>query len=329
MTRAIGPCPAEHGTGQLELELELELRTVSAAFGEEAPAMNRRDEHFDAMLRQPGAAYYQTIHGDGTVSQVARALESAEAADGRAPTGGASRSRHRSGRWRVSDVMSTDVVTVGEGTSCKDVAQIMTDHRANAVPVVTDDGRVIGMVSEADVLRKQERDFPRFAAGLPRRTRRERARTRARCAAELMSSPAITIHPDAPLGAAAGLMNGHRVRRLPVVDLSGKLIGIVSRRDLLSVFLRPDEEIAGDVRGVLGGILLEQPRDAEVTVRDGVVILSGSLARPELIPVAEHLASGVDGVVAVVCKLTAQDGAGVAHVGTLSGSGRRTTGRGQ
>ena len=93
------------------------------------------------------------------------------------------------------------------------------------MPVVTDDGRVIGMVSEADVLRKQERDFPRFAAGLPRRTRRERARTRARCAAELMSSPAITIHPDAPLGAAAGLMNGHRVRRLPVVDLSGKLIG--------------------------------------------------------------------------------------------------------
>ena len=277
--------------------------------------MSRRDEHFEAMLRELGAAYYQTIHGDGTTSQVERALESAEAADGRGPAGGASRSRRHRGGWRVSDVMSTDVVTVGKGASCKEVARIMTDRRVNAVPVVTDDGRVMGMVSEADVLRKQERDFSRFAAGLPRRTRRERAQARARCAAELMSSPAITIHPDAPVGAAARLMNGHRIRRLPVVDPSGKLIGIVSRRDLLSVFVRPDKEIADEVRGVLGGILLEQPGNAEVTVREGVVILSGSLARAELIPVAERLASGVDGVVAVVCKLTARDGAGLARAG--------------
>ena len=277
--------------------------------------MSRRDEHFDAMLRELGAAYYQTIHGDGTASQVARALESAEAADGRGRAGGASRSRRHSGCWRVGDVMSTDVVTVGKGTSCKEVARIMTGRRVNAVPVVTDDGRVMGMVSEADVLRKQERDFSRFVAGLPRRTRRERAQARARCAAELMSSPAITIHPDAPVGAAARLMNGHRIRRLPVVDPSGKLIGIVSRRDLLSVFVRPDEEIADEVRGALGGILLEQPGNAEVTVRDGVVILSGSLSRAELIPVAERLASGVDGVVAVVCKLTARDGAGLARAG--------------
>jgi CBS domain-containing protein len=278
--------------------------------------MSRRDEHFDAMLRHLGAAYYQTIRGDGTAAQVARALESAEAADGRRPASGASRRRHHSGRWRVSDVMSTDVVTVGKGTSYKEVARIMAERKVNAVPVVTEDGRVMGMVSEADVLRKQERAFSRLAAGLPRRTRRERAQAKARSAAELMSSPAITIHPDAPVGAAARLMNGYRIRRLPVVDPSGMLIGIVSRRDLLSVFLRPDEEIADEVRGVLSWILLEQPGNAEVTVRDGVVILSGSLARAELIPVAERLASGVDGVVAVVGKLTARDGAGVARAGT-------------
>jgi CBS-domain-containing membrane protein len=278
--------------------------------------MSRRDEHFDAMLRHLGAAYYQTVHGDGTASQVARALESAEAADGRRPAARASRIRHHSGRWRVRDVMSTDVVTVGKSTSCKRVARIMAERKVNAVPVVTDGGQVLGMVSEADVLRKQERAFSRLAAGLPRRTRRERAQAKARSAAQLMSSPAITIHPDAPVGAAARLMNGHRIRRLPVVDPSGKLIGIVSRRDLLSVFLRPDEEIADEVRAVLGGILLEQPGNAEVTVRDGVVNLSGSLARAELIPVAEHLAAGVDGVVAVVCKLTARDGAGAARAGT-------------
>jgi osmotically-inducible protein OsmY len=90
------------------------------------------------------------------------------------------------------------------------------------------------------------------------------------------------------------------------------LIGIVSRRDPLSVFLRPDEEIAAEVREVLAGILLEEPGGVEVAAKDGVVILSGSLARADPIPVAEHLASGVDGVVAVVCKLTAPAGSGAA-----------------
>jgi CBS domain len=103
---------------------------------------------------------------------------------------------------------------------------------------------------------------------------------------------------------AARLMNGNRIRRLPMVDPSGKLIGIVSRRDLLSVLLRPDEEIAADVHGVLTGILLEEPDGVEVTARNAVVTLSGSLAGKDLIPVAERLGSGVDGVVWVICKLT-------------------------
>jgi CBS-domain-containing membrane protein len=99
-------------------------------------------------------------------------------------------------------------------------------------------------------------------------------------------------------------MNGHRIRRLPVVHPSGKLIGIVSRRDLLSVFLRPDEEIAAEINDALTGVLLEEPGEVEVTVRDGVVTLSGTLARKDLIPVAERLAAGVDGVVGLTCELT-------------------------
>jgi CBS domain-containing protein len=269
--------------------------------------MSRRDEHFDAMLRQLGAAYYHAVHGDGSASQVARALASAEAAGG--GYAAAAHGRHHTGRWRVSDVMTTDVVSVGKQTPYKEVARIMADRKVNAVPVVTDDGRVAGMVSEADVLRKQERGFSRLAAGLPRRTRRERAQAEARSAGQLMSAPAITVHPDAPAGAAARLMNGHRIRRLPVVDPAGKLIGIVSRRDLLSVFLRPDQEIAEEVRDALAAIA-PQPGNIEVTAREGVVILSGTLTRPDLIPVAERLASGVDGVVAVICKLTAGRGAG-------------------
>ena len=270
--------------------------------------MTRREEHFDAMLRHLGATYYQTIRGSATAADVARALESAEEADGHGHEGPAGPPA-RSGRWRVRDVMSTDVVTVDKGVSYKQVARIMADNKVNALPVLTKNGHVAGIVSEADVLRKEERNFRRLGTGLPLRSRRERAQAEARTAAELMTTPAITIHPDAPVGAAARLMNGHRIRRLPVVDPSGQLIGIVSRRDLLSVFLRPDEEIAAEVHGVLTGVLLAEPDGVAVQVRDGIVTLSGTLARTDLIEVAERLAYGVDGVVTVVSKLTGPDSA--------------------
>lgn len=267
--------------------------------------MSRRETHFDAMIRHLGATYYQTIHGQGRASDLALALQSAEAEDGSEPESAGLRGPHpRSGRWRVSDVMTTDVVTVDRATPYKQVARIMTEHKVNAVPVLTKDRHVVGMVSEFDLLLKEERSLRRLGTGLPMRTRHQRAQAEARGAAQLMNSPAITIHPDAPVGAAARLMNGHRIRRLPVVDPSGKLIGIVTRRDLLSVFLRPDEEIAAEVHGVLTGILLEESENVEVKVRDGVVVLSGTLARQDLIPVAERLASGVDGVVSTISKLT-------------------------
>ena len=266
--------------------------------------MTRREEHIDAMLRHLGATYYQTVRGGATASDVARALESVEAEDGRRDELAGARRSGKTGRWRVSDVMTTDVVTVDKAASYKEVARIMAGQKVNAVPVLTGNGRVAGIVSEADVLRKEERDFGRRGTGLPRRTRRERAQADARVVTELMSTPVITIRPDAPVGAAARLMNGHRIRRLPVVDSSGKLIGIVSRRDLLSVFLRPDEEIAAEVHGVLTGILLAEPDGVVVKVREGVVTLAGTLAREDLIEVAKRLASGVDGVITVICKLT-------------------------
>jgi CBS domain-containing protein len=271
--------------------------------------MTRREEHIDAMLRHLGATYYQTVRGGATASDVARALESVEAEDSRREEPAGSRRAGKTGRWRVSDVMTTDVVTVGKAASYKEVARIMAGRKVNAVPVLTGNGRVAGIVSEADVLRKEERDFGRLGTGLPRRTRRERAQANARTVTELMSTPVITIHPDAPVGAAARLMNGHRIRRLPVVGSSGKLIGIVSRRDLLSVFLRPDEEIAAEVHEVLTGILLAEPDGVAVNVRDGAVTLTGTLAREDLIEVAERLASGVDGVITVICKLTAASAA--------------------
>ncbi|HEY5988841.1 MAG TPA: CBS domain-containing protein [Streptosporangiaceae bacterium] len=277
--------------------------------------MTRREAHFDAMLRHLGAAYYQTLHGQGTAADVARAVEAVhefEARNGTAGPGAHGRQlgpvarprvRHR-GRWRVRDVMTTNVVTARRTMSYKQVARLMTEHKVNAIPVVAKNGHLLGMVSEADVLRKEERKFRRLVAGLSWSARRDLAKARAGTVAELMTSPAITIHPDAPLGAAARIMNAHHIRRLPVLDAAGDLIGIVSRRDLLSVFLRPDAEIAAEVESVLADILLEDSDRVTTSVQDGVVTLSGALSSEDMAPVAVQLASDVAGVVSVVNHLT-------------------------
>jgi CBS domain-containing protein len=270
--------------------------------------MTRRDAHLDAMLRNLGAAYYHTTQGTARAADVTRALESVAEEErrinGGEPVPPPARGHHH-GRWRVRDVMTTQVVTVRKTTRYKEVARLMTEYKVNAMPVITDQGHVIGMVSEADVLRKQERAFRRLGTGLPRRTRHQRDQAEARTAGGLMTSPAITIHPDAPLGAAARLINGHNIRRLPVVDASGELIGILSRRDLLSVFLLSDEEIAAEVRQAISTILLDEGDAITVTARHGVVTLSGTLARQDMIPVAVRLASDSDGVVSVHDKLSA------------------------
>jgi len=200
--------------------------------------------------------------------------------------------------------MTTDVVTVAKNTPYKQVAKLITEHRVSGLPVLAKSGRALGMMSETDVLRKEERRFRPRGTSLSRRTRHERAKADARTAGELMTSPVITIHPDAGLGAAAMLMNEHHIRRLPVVDDSGRLIGIVGRADLLKVFLRPDEEIACEVAGVLGSIVLDDASGITVAVRNGVVTLDGTLAHEDLIPVISRLASDVAGVVDVISKLT-------------------------
>jgi len=271
--------------------------------------MSRRDLQLDAMLRHLGATYYQAVHGEGSAIAVERALESVDDARQSGGTAGSeladagARARsHRGGRWRVRDVMSTDVVTVKSGISYKQVARLMTEHRVNALPVVASNQQLLGVVSEADVLRKEERRFRWLARGLG--GGRERAKAGARTAGELMTSQVITTHPDASLASAARLMNDHHIRRLPVLDGSGKLIGMVSRRDLLQVFLRPDAEIGAEVHGLLTGVLLEDPRSVTVGVRDGVVTLRGNLREPELIPAAVRLAADVDGVVSVADELT-------------------------
>jgi CBS domain-containing protein len=210
-------------------------------------------------------------------------------------------------RWRVADVMATDVITVDKHAPYKHVARLLAENGLTSVPVLSGGGRVLGVISEADLLRKEERAFGRVSAGLPRRTHRERDQAEALTAARLMTSPAITIHPDAPLGAAARLMNAHHVTRLPVVSPSGEMIGVVSRRDLLTAYLRPDAEIAADVVGALAGLTAARGPRITVSVTDGEVVLTGTVPRASVIGTAVKIASDVDGVVTVTNRLTVTD----------------------
>jgi len=199
--------------------------------------------------------------------------------------------------------MTTDVAAVDLAASYKQVARVLAERSVTAVPVIDQAGRVVGVVSEADMLCKQERGHRTPAGGTRLRTRSDRAKAAAHTAAELMTTPPVTIHPDAHLGSAARLMNDRHVRRLPVVDSSGTLIGMVSRRDLLGVFLRSDGDIAADVQAIIAGILLEESSAVSVSVSDGVVTLAGSLSQPDHAAAAIRLTSEVDGVVDVIDEL--------------------------
>jgi CBS domain-containing protein len=286
--------------------------------------MTRRDDHFDAMLRHLGAAYYESLHGRASAADVARAVDSVEdhtrehgasqpAGAGPGPAGAARpRGPAHHGRWhhRVRDVMTTGVVTVDQITPYKEIAGLLAAHRIGAVPVLTMGRHVAGIVSEGDLIKvqdKRERQARRGAAHRLPGWGAARRRHWGRTAAELMTSPVVTIHPDATLPATARLMNSHHLKHLPVVGADGTLVGIVSRSDLLSVFLRRDEDIAREVRGMLSRILLADPAGVAVRVHEGVVTLTGSPGpgdQADLVPIAIRLTWDIDGVVDVVDKVS-------------------------
>ena len=209
---------------------------------------------------------------------------------------------------RVRDVMTKTVVVVGRDVTFKEIAERLAEHRVAALPVVDAEGRAVGIVSEADLLVKEQHPDPiqpRFIEG-PRRAllRRKAAGT---TAAELMSTPVVTVPSDAPLAEAARRMHDGGFRSLPVVDRSGVVIGIVSRRDLLRAFLRPDRDIQEEIEDeVVRDAMWIEPDSVVVRVRGGVVTLHGRLERSSLIPILVGLVQGVDGVVDVVSRLTAE-----------------------
>ncbi|MCX4649940.1 CBS domain-containing protein [Streptomyces sp. NPDC055059] len=209
----------------------------------------------------------------------------------------------------VSDVMTRAVVAVGRKALFKDLVERMERWKVSAVPVLEGDGRVIGVVSEADLLPKEGfRDIdPDRVTQLHRLA--DMAKAGAVCAEELMSTPAVTVHADATLAEAARVMALRHVKRLPVVNAEGVLEGVVSRGDLLKVFLRPDNDLADEIRRDVLDVLFPAPVEpVHITVVDGVATLTGRVQDATRIPLAARLVRGVEGIVGLDCRLTPGDG---------------------
>ncbi|MCY0928008.1 CBS domain-containing protein [Streptomyces sp. H27-H1] len=184
---------------------------------------------------------------------------------------------------KVGFLMTDEVVSVTGRTPSADVAALIVEHDISGVPVVDADEHVLGVISRTDLI------------------------TQGRATAQdLMTAPAVTIHAEQTVTEAARLITRRGVTRLPVVDEEDRLVGIVTRRDLLRVFLRPDQEIRRVlVEDVLADTMGIGADAVGVHVADGIVTLDGRLPNSSQIPVALRLAGQLDGVVAVIDRLTA------------------------
>ena len=205
----------------------------------------------------------------------------------------------------VKDVMSALPVSVSKNASFREIAARLRECRVSAFPVLDADGKVAGVVSEADLLVKEAvADEPNVVWGLLAGIVHHagRAKAAAVTAAGLMTSPAVTIGPDETVEQAARLMCARKVKRLPVVDPAGRPIGIISRTDVLAVFDRTDAEIREEILSqVITG--RSEPSWYSVVVKDGVVTLEGT---PETVAIGRDLvrrARHVQGVVAVRDRL--------------------------
>lgn len=201
----------------------------------------------------------------------------------------------------IGELMTRKVASVQLDTPFKDIAYVLADHAVSAAPVLDSLGRPAGIVSEADLLRKAaDRSDLSGRTPLPHLEAWERARAEGRTAAELMSAPAVCAHPEWTVVEAARLMEVQNVKRLPVVDETDALLGIVSRSDLLRVFLRKDKAIQEEIKHeVIGRAARLGAGGVTAEVVQGQVALHGSVENPLLIPVLLRMCASVDGVVSV------------------------------
>ena len=211
--------------------------------------------------------------------------------------------RHRT----VADVMTSRVHVASPLTPFKSLVRLIEENRVSAIPIVDQQGVPIGIVSETDLLLKQMRPSRESLRNLLHVEKRRNAKAKAdgTFASDIMTSPVITVASDTGLGDAARLMQEKNLRRLVVVDDGGRIAGIVSRSDMLKVFLRTDEELREEIRGeLIPSLLMSTPDAIDVDVCWNVVTFSGAVDRKSEAEIVTRLASELDGVVGVVDELT-------------------------
>jgi CBS domain-containing protein len=209
----------------------------------------------------------------------------------------------------VADVMTTNVVTVTTETPFKDLVALFVEQKISALPVFGRNGTVTGIVRDTDLLKKEELQHD-LSTGLgtvrPLRWRRGvHAVAAGSVAGEVMTTRVVTVTPDVSLAEAARLMDKHHATCLPVVARDGTLAGVVTPRDLLRVFLRPDADIRDEIfRDVLDSYLKTNPVLLDVDVRHGVVAVTGEVERKSMIGLVLPLVRAVDGVVDATADLS-------------------------
>jgi CBS domain-containing protein len=205
----------------------------------------------------------------------------------------------------VNDVMSRDVARVREDTPYRAIVDLLMERRISAVPVVDEANRVVGVVSEADLLHRVEFLGEEHERRVFRRPSRQEARAKSHgtAARDLMTSPAVTVAGETPAAGAAKVMASAGVKRLPVVDAAGRLVGIVARSDLLTMYVRPDADVRDAVTAVVRDDMWIDPATVGTEVTDGVVTLTGTVDRRSTAAILTRLTGSVPGVVEVVDRL--------------------------
>ncbi len=202
----------------------------------------------------------------------------------------------------VKDVMTTRVIWVRKDAPFRELAAALRRNRVSAFPVLGEDDKVIGVVSEADMLTKEALD-PGVFSGLLHHRDAEKAR--GITAGDLMTAPVVTVAPEDTVEQAARLMYQRKVKRLPVVDVNSHLVGIISRADVLAVFDRTDADIRQEITNeVLLSEFLVDPRTFDVKVSDGIVTLTGVPDTNEVGHEIVQRVRHVQGVVAVRDRLS-------------------------
>jgi CBS domain-containing protein len=192
---------------------------------------------------------------------------------------------------QVVDLMTTDVITVSRETGIRDAARLMFRNRVSGLPVTSPEGSLIGIITEADFLRLEVE-------------RQEGATDLGETVGDVMSGGVVTTGPDTEVYDAAKMMTFQDIKRLPVVDDDARLLGIISRADIVSVFTRPDDVIEDEIReDLIRRVLFIDPDELDVTVTNGVVTFVGEIGTRNEARLLAELATRLDGVLHVESQL--------------------------